>query len=179
MDTQQKVLVMFFEYPHKEFHIRQLARATKLHPNTIMTITSKLARDGFIEKVKSHEKHLVIMKAKTDLLLYKLRKQAYNIEKIYKSGLIDFLNAELAHPTIMLFGSYAKAENHERSDIDIFVIADEKKELNVNKFEKVLNAEVQLFLHTKKEFSKLKKTNPELVNNVINGCRLAGYLEVV
>ena len=84
MDNRQGVLAVFFEYPHKEFHIRQLARVTKLHPNTIITITNKLAKEGFIEKVKSHEKHLVIMKAKTDFLFYKLRKQSYNIEKIWK-----------------------------------------------------------------------------------------------
>ncbi len=91
---------------------------------------------------------------------------------------MDFLNSELAHPIIVLFGSYAKAENHEKSDIDLFLVADEKKELNLQKFEKLLNAKIHLFLHTKNEFRKLKKTSPELVNNVINGFRLAGYLEV-
>ena len=179
MDNKIKLLAVFFEYPQKEFHIRQLARLTKLHPNTIINITDEFAKEGFIQKTKSNEKPIVIMKANTGNLFFKLRKQAYNIERIYKSGIVEFLNEELAYPTIIIFGSYAKAENHENSDIDIFILADEKKELNFHKFEKLLNAEIQFFLYTKKELQKLKKTNPDLVNNVINGYKLAGYLEVV
>lgn len=179
MDNKFKVLAEFFEHPQKEFHIRQLARLTKLHPNTIISITDDFAKSGFVKKFKSREKPIVIVKADTGNLFYRLRKREYNIEKIYRSGLVSFMNAELSYPVIILFGSYAKAENHEMSDIDLFVIADEKKELNLNKFEELLNAKIQLFLHTRKEFQKLKKSSPELVNNAINGCRLEGYLEVV
>ena len=179
IDNRQKALMNFFESPSKEFHIRQLARITKLHPNTIIKISDELVEEGLIEKAKSREKPLVIMKANTQNLLYKLKKQAYNIEKIHKGGLIDYLDKELAHPTIVLFGSYAKGENHEKSDIDIFILADEKKDLKLDAFEKMLGAQIQIFLHTKKEFQKLKKNSPEFVNNVINGCKLSGYLEVV
>ena len=33
--------------------------------------------------------------------------------------------------------------------------------------------------YAKAEFEKLKKTNPELINNVLNGYKLTGYLEVI
>ena len=54
VDNKQKVLNLFFEAPQKEFHIRLLARLTKLNPNTIIKITDNLAKEGFITKKKSH-----------------------------------------------------------------------------------------------------------------------------
>jgi len=108
-----------------------------------------------------------------------VKKKAYNVDQLYGSGLIAYLLEELAYPTIVLFGSYAKGENHESSDIDIFVLADEKKHPDLTKYEKALGAKIQLFLHTREEFTQLKKTNKELINNVLNGIRLEGYLEVL
>ncbi|MBI2666730.1 nucleotidyltransferase domain-containing protein [Candidatus Woesearchaeota archaeon] len=177
LDNRQKVLELFFEYPNKEYHLRQLARETRIHPNTIMTLSKELADEELIVKWK--ERNLVLMKANIQGVLYKAKKQAHNIEKIIRSGFLEFLNSELAFPTIILFGSYAKAENYEKSDIDLFIIAETKKKLNLSQFEKKLGREIQLFLHTPEEFRKLKKDSPELINNVINGYKLSGYLEVI
>ncbi|MBN1377461.1 nucleotidyltransferase domain-containing protein [Candidatus Woesearchaeota archaeon] len=176
--NEEKVLKVLFEESNKEFHIRLLARLTGLHPNTIINITDKLSENNLITKNKNKDNGLVIVKANTKNPLYKLKKQFYNIRKIYESKVIEFLNDKLNYPIIILFGSYAKAENHKDSDIDLFVICTEKKELKLEKYESVLNAEIQLFLHTQEEFKKLQKKSPELINNVLNGYKLAGYLEV-
>ncbi len=178
-DNRRKVLILFLEYPSKEFHIRQLSRLTNLNPNTIINITEEMMKEKLIVKSRPSDKPFSAIKPNKDYWLYKLKKFEYNVEKIYRGGLIDFLNKELSYPTIILFGSYAKAENHENSDIDFFIIADEKKELKLDVFSEKLNAEIQLFLHTKKEFQQLKIKNKELINNVINGYKLSGYLEAL
>ncbi len=177
MDNQSRITNALFEKPAKEFHIRLLARETGLNPNTIINITKRLEKEGLLEIRKDRERNLVIIKANTQNKLFKLRKKAHNLEKIYASGLVDYLENELAYPTIILFGSYAKAENHEKSDIDIFIISTEKKTLDLAKYERSLGAEIQMFIHTKKEFEKLKTTSPELLNNVINGTVLSGFIK--
>ncbi len=179
IDNKEKVLRLFFEHPEKEFHIRQLARLSKLNPNTIINLTNQLLKEGLIIKSESAEKPFASIKANTSYWLYKLKKIENNIGKIYKSGLIEFLNKELSYPTIILFGSYAKAENHENSDIDLFILSEKKERPNLNIYEKKLTATIQIFLHNKKEFNQLKKNSKELINNVINGHKLTGYLEVL
>ncbi|MFH1669454.1 MAG: nucleotidyltransferase domain-containing protein [Candidatus Woesearchaeota archaeon] len=179
MNNTEKVKTQIFENPSKEFHIRLLARKTGLHPNTIITITDRLQKEGLLVKKKSSDTNLTLIRANTQNRQYKLQKTFYNINKINTSGLIDFLEKELSHPTIILFGSYAKGENHPESDIDLFIIAAEKKKIDANKYEDKLGVEIQLLIHTETEFGKLKKNNKELINNVINGYKITGYLEVL
>jgi predicted nucleotidyltransferase len=179
MNNKQKVLKFLFKEPNKEFHIRLLSRLTKLNPNTIINISKKLEKQNLIQKFKDKDRNLMIIKANNRNINYKIQKKAYNIQKIYDSGLIEYINEMLSYPTILLFGSYAKAENHPKSDIDLFVICVEKKELKLEKFTKKLESEIQIIQHTKREFNKLKKTNKELINNVINGVKLEGYVEVL
>lgn len=179
MNNKEKILKFIFEEPNKEFHLRLLARLSGLHPNTVISITDELSKCGLITKHKDKERNVAVIKANKQNDIYKLKKQFYNIEKIHESGLIDFLNRELSYPAVFLFGSYAKAENYPGSDIDLFIITEENKKINVNDYEAKLHAKMQLFIHTKAEFEKLKKTNPELINNVLNGYKLTGYLEVI
>ena len=178
LDNVQKVLKLFFEEPQRGFHIRLLARLTKLNPNTIIKITESLAKKQILIKNKSKDNNLVITKANTGCEEYKLEKKLYNIRKIFDSGLIEFLNSELHYPWIMLFGSYARGENDKRSDIDLFVVCDKKKRLDLHIYEEKLAAEIQIFMHTKREFNLLKKNSPELINNVLNGSKLSGFLDV-
>lgn len=179
MNKEEKVLQLLFEEPHQTFHLRLLARLTKFHPNTVMAITDALAKEELIIKERDKETRFVSIRANTENRLYKIRKQYYNVMKLYTSGLINFLNEAYSYPTIILFGSYAKAENDENSDIDLFIIADTKKRIDLSSFENILETEIQMFIHTKEELKKLKKTNSQLINNVLNGYKLEGYIELL
>jgi len=179
MNNKEKLLEILFEEPSKQFHIRLLARLAKINPNTVINISNLLLKEGLISKYKDKDSHLTFIKANTENPYYKLKKQFFNIEKIYKSGLMDYFNEEFSYPTVILFGSYAKAENTRESDIDLFLITEEKKHPNLKIYEQKLNAEIQLFKHTKNEFENLKKSSPELINNIVNGYKLSGFLEVL
>ena len=179
MNNREKVLKILFEESYREFHLRLLARLTKLNPNTVLTLTHTLANERIIKKHKHRDTRLVIVKANTESRDFKLLKQFYNIKKLYQSGLIDHLEKTYDHPTIILFGSYNKAENRPGSDIDLFIVTDYTRVCDVSQYSKKLGAEVQLFVHSRQEFNQIKKTSKELLNNVLNGYKLTGYLEVV
>ncbi|MCF7872287.1 nucleotidyltransferase domain-containing protein [Candidatus Woesearchaeota archaeon] len=152
-------------------HIRELARNTSLHPNTIITTVNTLEKSNIIKTEKEDKKQVFYennQKAKN-------RKVFYIIEEIISSGLIKHLEEYYSYPAIILFGSTAKGEFHENSDIDIAIITDDKKSADLRKFEKKLNKEIQTFIFNKAEFKKLNK---ELFNNIVNGIVLSGFAEV-
>jgi len=105
---------------------------------------------------------------------YFLEKKLFNTKQLYKSGLVDYLKVELSNPVIIIFGSYAKGEDTENSDIDLYVETLSKKQVNLEKFKKLLQRDIQLF-----RFENIKEmTNLYLANNVINGITLNNYIQV-
>lgn len=88
------------------------------------------------------------------------------------SGLLDYLETEYTPNCIILFGSGSRGEDTEESDIDIFIQAEEN-ELNLQKYEKKLNRKISLLFEP-----KIDALSKELLNNLINGQVLSGYLKV-
>ena len=81
---------------------------------------------------------------------------------------------ELSNPPIVLFGSFAKGEDIEDSDIDLYIETLSKKNIDLEKFEKLLKRKIQIFRH--KNLNEI--SNPHLANNIINGIILNNYIEV-
>ncbi|MFH1365162.1 MAG: nucleotidyltransferase domain-containing protein [archaeon] len=171
-----RILEVFINEPEKEFHVRQLSKLLNKSPTTISKYLKKLEKEGIL---KSEEKlsHL-LFKANYDEENFKRLKRDYNLKKIGDSKLVDFLIKTFNEPkTIVLFGSYAKGENISNSDIDLFVLSPIKKEISLMKFEEKLKCPVHLIIKSSQEFEKMKEKNPELLNSIINGMVLHGYLE--
>ncbi len=103
------------------------------------------------------------------------KKRLINLEQIYKSGMVEFLEENFPGKTIVLFGSFSKGEDTEKSDIDIAIIGTSKKNLErqLTKFDKYF--ERIIFLHF---FKNLREVDKELNENLCNGIVLAGGLEL-
>jgi len=171
------LLKPFLEDPQREFHLREFARIHKISPTTAGKILENLRKDNYLLKKK--ERGHLLYRANTDSVEYKYLKAFYNVSKINDSGLVDFLVDEFNYPeAIVLFGSYAKSENTPKSDIDIFVLSEIKKEPEVSRFEKALKCKIQLFSANRTKFNQMTKESKELLNNILNGKILYGYLEV-
>jgi predicted nucleotidyltransferase len=164
------IINYFIKEPEREFHVRELAKLTKKSPTTISKYLKQLKKEDTLlsEKKLNH----LFFKANSENPSFKDQKLFYNIKTIRDSGLINHIKYKYDPEAIILFGSFAKAENIERSDIDILIITPSKKEINLEKFEKKLKHKVQLFLHSKKD-----KINKKLLNTFINGIKLEGYWE--
>ncbi|MGB9707825.1 MAG: nucleotidyltransferase domain-containing protein [Candidatus Pacearchaeota archaeon] len=176
METKITILSHFFENPNKEFYIREIARIAKINHTTVRQYLNKLIKEGLLLKSKKglYPSYRLLLSKKTlNLKLF------YNLEKIRESRLIEDLEKEYDMPVIVLFGSYAKAMDDLSSDIDICLITNIKKEINLEKYEKILRRRISLHKFTKKEWEIAKSKNKELVNNVCNGIVLSGELEVV
>lgn len=176
MLKELKILAPFFENPEREFQIREISRLIKINHTTIRQHLNKLVKEEYI-KIKIggiYQTYLSnISKKYLNLKLF------YNLENIRISGLTEFLEKEYDFPEIVLFGSYSKAQNSINSDIDLCVISDINKELNLEKYEKYLNKKIQLHLINKKTMNLMKAKNPHLLNSICNGIVLSGELEII
>ena len=92
---------------------------------------------------------------------------------LYGSGVIDYINKKLSYPVIILFGSFSKGEDVEQSDIDLFIGSPEKS-IDLSGFEKKVGKKFQVFL----EDDLLKIKNRHLINGILNGLVLEGFLEL-
>lgn len=176
MEKKITTLKPFFDEPTKSFHIRELSRMLNINHTSIRLHLNNCVEEGYLEKTKGDTYpayKLVISRKTLNLKLY------HNLEKLRCSGIIEALEKHYDYPTIVLFGSYASATDVSGSDIDICIISEADKEINVSGFEKTLNRKISIHRFTKKLWQNEKKTNPGLVNSICNGIVLSGELEVI
>jgi predicted nucleotidyltransferase len=170
-DNIYNVAKLFFDFPERDFHLRELARLTKLSAPGIIKIIKKLENAGLV-KVGEGKFVKSIKASKTRDFIVK--KRLYNIDSLFSSGFIDFLRDKYEEPeAIILFGSYSRGEDSSKSDVDIAVITSKKIDLNLNRFEGVLNRKINVLE------LKVKDCENELLNNLANGVVLYGYFKVL
>ena len=170
-DNRYKVLKIFFDSPEKKFHIREIARLTKLSPPGVMKIAKNLVRDGLLvsEKGKVVKN---ISASRSEKFLHV--KRFFNLISLYESGLVDLLRNKYEEPeAIVLFGSYSKGEDISKSDIDVAVITSKAMTLDMKKIENVLKRKINV------HEIKLKEAEKEFLNTLSNGVVLYGYLKVI
>ncbi|MEK6823456.1 MAG: nucleotidyltransferase domain-containing protein [Nanoarchaeota archaeon] len=175
--AKKKIIEILFKYPEKEFSLSDLARETGVAKANIGNILDEFQELELI----SIEKLSKIWRIKSNQTnwLFIRSKILYNLNFIYKSGLVEFLVDFFKNPkAIILFGSFRKGEDTFNSDIDIAIESDEVKEYKIielkelSEFEKVIGKKIQIHLFSKKNI------NLGVFNNIANGILLWGFLEV-
>jgi predicted nucleotidyltransferase len=166
---------IFLDNPNKDFHIREIARIVRKSPTTVSKKLQELKKKKLL--LSRNERNHQLYRANIQNNFFCDLKLYYNIKRIRESGLIEYLLEYYNYPSaIILFGSFQKAENVASSDIDLCIITAKESEPNLEKFEKKLKHKVQLFPFSDKKLQSFK--NKGLLNNIINGVVLEGFLEV-
>ncbi len=166
--SRYKILEVFFREPRKIFLIREISRRIRRSQPSIRLHLDHLVKDGLI--VRSEGEIYAGFKANRENEIYKLLKQQNTVLTLHQSGCIKLLSDTLMPQAIVLFGSAAKGEDIDGSDIDLF-IEGEEEELDLSRFEKIINRKISLLFE--REFRPLSK---ELKNNIVNGIKLQGFL---
>ncbi len=168
--TTDRVLGLFFRSPTRRFHLREICRLIGMGMPSVKLHVSRLEEQGFIRKEKGEIYPYYRADINDKFKLYKRNSMLVNIQE---SGLMEFLEEEFVPSAVVLFGSASRGEDTENSDIDLLVIAKEK-DVNLKKYESALGRKINMI------FEDSSKGMPkELLNNVINGIVLYGYLKVI
>jgi len=175
--ARQRIMEFLFRYPDKEFSLSDLAKLASVRKSNIGAILKELENIGFIEISKLA--NLWRIKANQQSLVYIRSKIVYNLNFAYQSGLVDFLIDYFKNPkSIVLFGSFRKGEDMSNSDIDVAIETEEAKEYEIiglsglADFEKRIGRKIQIHLFN------MKNADSNVLNNILNGIVLWGFLEV-
>jgi len=171
-NIKEKVKEYFFINPSAKLRVREIERELKLPLPSVIRYCKELEKEEILKKVKI--RNVLFYTADRSSKEFLLEKKLFNIKNLYSCGLIDFLIEELSNPPIIVFGSYSKGEDLENSDIDLYIETPSKRNINVERFERVLRNKIQIFRH--KNIDEIK--NIHLANNIINGVNLNGFVEV-
>ena len=173
-----KIIRFFFDNPYKEFYLRELAKKLKLSPFAIKKYMDIFIKEGLV--IEERKANLRYFKANVNDLFFKHLKIAFSIRKIKQSQLIEDILKKMANiSSIVLFGSVAKGEDDENSDIDIVVIGKEKS-FSLSEIRKKLNKEINLHTFLWSEWNKQADINKAFYFDVITyGISLYGELPIV
>ncbi|MDP3728586.1 MAG: nucleotidyltransferase domain-containing protein [bacterium] len=158
----------FFKESYRRINVREYARMEKISPPSASKYLKNFHKENMLEK--EEELNYIFYVANKKNVVFISLSQIYWHQQFKKTGLLTYIEQELINPVIILFGSFAKAEITENSDIDIAIFSHTKKRLDLNSFEKNLGRKIQIFYFQKREEIK----NKELLNNILNGYKMGG-----
>ena len=168
--NKYKLLKIFLDNPTESFRLRELSRLAKISPPSVLNYLKKFEKQDLIEKYE--KRGVPFYKANSENEDFIEYKKLSILFELHSSGLTEFLWEKLSPDAIILYGSQIRGEATEESDIDIFIIGEEKK-VNLEDFNKKLGREVHLMFE-----KNIKNIPKELKNNLVNGVVLKGYLKL-
>jgi predicted nucleotidyltransferase len=160
----QKVLDLFLNYPGKQLTEKEIQAVTKISKSGVNYALKDLI--GSKTVLKEQKGKMFFYKLNFDDPVIKQMKVLKNI--IYTKPLVKKLNK--LSTKLILFGSSARGEDVEDSDIDLFVITNSEKE----KVEEVVKRtkskrKIQLIVRTELGHTELRHSDPVFYQQVQQG----------
>ena len=149
----KKVLDYFIDHPKEKVHLRYISRKLDISPSTAKIALEILKKKELIDEKKIA--NLRIFYANIESIRFKEIKKLINLESI--KPIIKNIKNKTNIISLVLFGSYAKGTNTEKSDIDLLLITNKKIHIET----RLHKAEVNLLQYKPYEWKeKIKKDIP-------------------
>ncbi len=155
----------------EKFSQRELAKYLKVSPTAVGNSLIRLRNEQYVNSEKVKTVNLISFNRDNRRAIQ--FKKVDNLKNLYLSGLVDFLEEQLAGSTIILFGSYSRGEDIKNSDIDLAVIGRKSKGLDLTEYERVLFRKIHVNF-----YDSWRNIHKHLKNNILNGIVLAGGVEL-
>lgn len=167
------ILKLFFNQPTKEWHFEELLKETKIARSKLGRWLKRLVKEKIIIRVKKKGQwpHYLGNYSSPE---YRTRKKLFALQELYNSGLWKHLLSLPKAKTVILFGSLARSDWYQESDIDLFIYGDTDG-LKIAPYELKLNREIQLFSCETR--AGLNRMGPALLRNIIKGELIKGDLD--
>ncbi len=171
-----RILVVFFNEPYRDFHLREIAKLADVSPSTAKRFLDFYSENKFL--IKSRKANLVLFKANLENLSFRYMKLSYFM--MHAKPLIDFLKNTYPNSSIVLYGSCARGEDDPESDVDLLIVGRKTERFNLGKFEKKMERKVTILIYTPHEWEeKTKKDKAFYERILVDGIVLQGNLPVV
>jgi predicted nucleotidyltransferase len=176
-EGMQKMLYWFFAYPNQAFGINELSTKLKIAKTTTVLVVQLLAKEKFLTIEYVGRYWRVTVNTAHEYMVEK--KVPYHLSLMYESKIIKVIQQKFpGAKAIVLFGSYRKGDDTQKSDVDIAVEVlgtEQPKQVLLGTFKKLgyrENVPVTLLVFNRQHISL------NLFANIANGIILDGFLEV-
>jgi len=171
--TKRSLLKLFLTNPERRFYTRQIAKITGEPLNAVRRELGYLEEAGLLKSHKEGNlKYFAVIKEFPFYL--ELKKIIYSTV-----ALGDYLRNRLKDSELIelafIYGSVARNQETEKSDIDLFVVGEiEEEELHglVSDIEKEIGREINYTLMTKKEFDERRHRGDAFLRRVMREKKL-------
>ncbi len=161
----------FFEDCYRRINVREYAKIMRISPPTASKLLARYASEGLLRR-ETYRNYLLFHANNESRDFIDLSRMNWRREL---AALTSFLENKLMSPTVILFGSLAKAEAKKDSDVDLAVFSGGMK-LDVSGFEARLRRKIHAFWFDSP--GRFRAESGELKNNVINGYLLTGRMSI-
>lgn len=176
--TQLTILEHFIKNPYERYYLREASRMLDISPMTVKRTLDLLVQERLL--VREKFKNQILYKANIDSAAFKHLKAAYNLAWLEEKNLIELLKEKLPGlSALVLYGSFAKGENDEKSDIDLLALSPTLKKSGL-RLPELLGKETSLIIFTPSQWKEQSKKNRAFYLEVITeGIVLFGTRPVV
>lgn len=168
--VEKKIIQFLSDYPERDFYSQEIANKIKCSKASASNILKSLS-----------EKKMIFKKTKGHMRFYQINPKNPNVKKFKISAILERINPilprlEKVSKKIILFGSGSRGEQTFNSDIDLFILASDKKETyaTLKKLNYALN--IKAIAKTFSEWSEMENQEPELYQEIKNGITLYDYV---
>lgn len=163
--TALKVLEHFFANPVKEFHEREVMRATDISKGSANRILRQLA--GLSILGRAERGRMVFYRLMADDPFVRQMKAAENVWEL--RDLVEGLKCSARK--IMLFGSCAEGTDTAESDVDILILTEDKNAARaaVSAFNRKTKRQIAPIVLGAHEFAALRKEDVPLYERIDRG----------
>ena len=143
---------------------RNVAKLLKVSPTAVAKSLKDIEKEGLVIIEKNGNMNLSLIQLSRQNHKAVTFKRFENLKMLYESNLIEYLFESFPGSKIVLFGSYSLGEDTTKSDIDIAIIGSKAKDMDLIKYNKLLEREININYYT-----DLKEINKNLRENIMNG----------
>lgn len=164
-NTALRLLIFFLEHPTEEFYEKQVSGRAKISLGAANKHLKELANE-----------QLLILETKGKMKFYKLNRENEIVKKLkvaynFSLPVVKLLGdvGEKLGVKVYLYGSAARGEDTEDSDLDVLIIGRAKLEDVEKELKPVrgkFNKKIKIMLFTQNEWLKMREKDPALYERV-------------
>ena len=168
-ESRVKILELLLLNPTREFHLREISRQIHVSAPYVKREATNLMELGLV--LKRSQGNLTLFRLNRDSVIAEDLKRIFfkteSFGRFIRDNLEEVGNIKFA----LIYGSFAKGEEVERSDIDLLIVGDvnERRMLDImEKIEERTGREVNYIAWTENEFENKVKEGIPLLKEIFN-----------
>ena len=165
---REELLTLYFSNPNKKYYLRELERILNFSVGNIRRELIKLESTGLF--LSENKGNLVYYYLNQSYPLFEELKSIISktsgASKMLQNILVKFKDIDRA----FIYGSFAKGEEREDSDIDLLIIGEVNEDKlieEIGKLERKLQREINYAIYEKEDFKKKKKEGNSFILDIL------------